>query len=194
MDSKISLRRRLRHARASITPSHRKRASIAVVKQLLASGLLNRFTRFGFYFPLHNELNLFPLLNYALWRHRLCFSPIVPAGKQKKMWFSQLTDKATPYWNRLGVLELAVTKRIRAQQLDLIFVPLLGFDENGFRLGMGGGYYDASLAFLRRRKHWKRPYLVGVAYECQKVERIPVAPWDIRLNAVVTEEKCYFFR
>ena len=72
-------------------------------------------------------------------------------------------------------------------------MPLVGFDLNGYRLGMGGGFYDTSLAYLRRRSAWKKPFLMGIAYECQKVETLPRDPWDIPLDAVLTEKKLYRF-
>ena len=70
-------------------------------------------------------------------------------------------------------------------------MPLVGFDEAGYRLGMGGGFYDASLAYLRRRKTWRKPYLVGVGYECQRIARVPRDPWDVPLDAVLTESRVY---
>jgi 5-formyltetrahydrofolate cyclo-ligase len=81
---------------------------------------------------------------------------------------------------------------MNARWLDMLIVPLVGFDGRGRRLGMGGGFYDATLAFLRRRRIWKKPYLIGLAFECQRVTEIPSEPWDIRLNAILTEKE--FFR
>ena len=80
---------------------------------------------------------------------------------------------------------------IAARNLDLVIVPLLGFDQDCNRIGMGGGYYDRSFAFRRRFKHVKRPYLLGVAHEAQRVERIKAQPWDVSLDAVVTEKNLY---
>lgn len=77
---------------------------------------------------------------------------------------------------------------MNARWLDFLVVPLVGFDDQGRRLGMGGGYYDATLAFLRRRRIWHKPYLIGLAFECQRVAEIPSEPWDIRLNAILTEK------
>lgn len=75
-----------------------------------------------------------------------------------------------------------------ASELDLILLPLLGFDALGFRLGQGGGFYDRALAGCAGR-----PYRVGVAFECQRVEQIPVDEWDQRLHAVLTETGLRFF-
>ena len=72
-------------------------------------------------------------------------------------------------------------------------MPLVGFDQQGYRLGMGGGYYDATLAFMQHRRLWRKPRLVGVAYECQRVETLPHDPWDMPLDAVLTERQLYYF-
>jgi 5-formyltetrahydrofolate cyclo-ligase len=72
-----------------------------------------------------------------------------------------------------------------------LLLPLVGFDETGNRLGMGGGYYDRTLSYLRQRKHWRRPRLVGIAHECQKVDALAPSPWDVPLDMIVTEERVY---
>lgn len=73
-------------------------------------------------------------------------------------------------------------------------MPLLGFDRQGYRMGMGGGYYDSSLAFLARRRHWRRPKLIGLAFEAQARDRLPTDPWDIPLDAVITERGLHRFK
>ena len=59
---------------------------------------------------------------------------------------------------------------------------------------MGGGFYDASLGYLARRRVWKRPLLIGVAFAVQEVERIPEDAWDIPLDGVLTEQEFLRFR
>jgi 5-formyltetrahydrofolate cyclo-ligase len=85
-------------------------------------------------------------------------------------------------------MEPVQLRRLSAHQLDLVFVPLVGFDAKGERLGMGAGYYDRAFAFLRRRHHWIHPRLIGLAYSFQQVPHIEGASHDVRLNAVVTEK------
>ncbi|GLK87605.1 hypothetical protein GCM10017655_06670 [Pseudomonas turukhanskensis] len=75
--------------------------------------------------------------------------------------------------------------------LDLIMLPLVGFDPEGGRLGMGGGFYDRSLAYLQRRHNWHKPTLLGLAHECQKVDRLALASWDVVLHATVTDQAWY---
>ena len=56
---------------------------------------------------------------------------------------------------------------------------------------MGGGFYDRSLAYRKMRKNWHKPTLLGLAHECQKVDRLALASWDVRLGAVVTDRRWY---
>jgi 5-formyltetrahydrofolate cyclo-ligase len=77
--------------------------------------------------------------------------------------------------------------------LDLILTPLVAFDDQGNRLGMGGGFYDRTLAYLGRRKHWKKPRLIGTAHAFQQVARLPHESWDVPLHGVVTEKALLSF-
>jgi 5-formyltetrahydrofolate cyclo-ligase len=75
--------------------------------------------------------------------------------------------------------------------LDLVLVPLVGFDARGYRLGVGGGFYDRYFAFLRHRRSWNRPLLLGIAFEVQRVERFAEQAHDVPLWGVVTERGTY---
>ena len=70
-------------------------------------------------------------------------------------------------------------------------MPLVAFDTECNRLGMGGGYYDRTLGFLHRRNRWQSPRLIGVAHDCQKVDPLPIQNWDIPLQGVITESTFY---
>ncbi len=188
---KRQLRGRLRRVRNEI-PVHRRRlAGERVLQVALREKLLQRHRRIGFYLPFEGELDLLPLLNRALWLGKKCYLPVVPRRFQRQLKFSRLSSRRSWYLNRFGIHEHWSPRMVRARQLDLLFVPLVGFDESGYRLGMGGGFYDASLAYLRRRTSWRKPRLVGVGYECQKVAKVPHDPWDMPLDAVLTEARLY---
>jgi 5-formyltetrahydrofolate cyclo-ligase len=191
--NKNQLRAKLRRARRAISPQERRHAAVRLMRRVLGEGLLLRAKRIGFYIPMGEEMDLLPLLNQASWLGKACFLPVVPPRFQRRLWFTRITPLPRWYVNRFGIDEHWSPRPVRAWQLDLLFVPLVGFDEAGHRLGMGGGFYDASLAYLRRRKLWRKPRLVGVGYECQKVPHIPADPWDMHLSAIATEKKIYRF-
>jgi len=188
--NKAALRRQLRTLRKAIGLTQRHAASKTVVGLALRHHLLARGRRIGIYMPAKSELDVLPLLNRALAMRARCFLPIVPRQGCKRMWFSQMGERPAWVANRYGIPEYRhpLAKRVRVQNLDLLFMPLLGFDARGFRLGMGGGYYDASLAYLKRFHRWRRPWVVGVAFSLQEVEQVPSDPWDIPLDAVLTEQ------
>jgi len=190
--NKRELRGALRKTRRAISPLQRQRAAENLRRQVVRSGVLLRHRRIGLYLATPEEMNLLPLLNQAAWLGKQCYVPVVPPRFQRRLGFSRLTALPRWYANRFGIDEhWSPRPPVRAWQLDLLFVPLVGFDAEGYRLGMGGGFYDASLGYLSRRKVWRKPLLVGVGYECQKVARVPREPWDIRLDAVVTEKSWY---
>ncbi len=89
--------------------------------------------------------------------------------------------------NRLGILEPHGARTLNARRLDMVFLPILGFDSQGVRLGTGGGYYDRAFAFRRWRTAWHSPRLIGIAYSFQQIDRITPAAHDVLLDAVVTE-------
>ena len=95
--------------------------------------------------------------------------------------------------NRFGIPEPPHRRgnTLSAKQLDVIFLPLVGFDAAGNRLGMGGGFYDRTLSQLPARN---RPLLAGLAHDVQRVDKLPVQRWDIPLDAVVTDRRIYWLK
>jgi 5-formyltetrahydrofolate cyclo-ligase len=207
---KRALRAQLRGIRAAVPDALRRAAGRELARHALHKRLLRRNLRAGFYIPAKGEIDVVPLLHRALRMGVDCYLPVVPGRGRKKLWFTRITAgpasrttrrrrsnglrRTHPAWhlNRYGIPEYhhPSRKRHRADRLDLVFMPLLGFDPRGFRVGMGGGFYDASLAFLNRRRLWRRPRLIGVAFAVQQVEQVPEDPWDVPLNAVLTERGC----
>ena len=90
--------------------------------------------------------------------------------------------------NRYGIPEPDVTPAgaLRAEDMAVLVMPLVGFDADCHRLGMGGGWYDRSLAFRHDRP--APPWLVGAAFAAQRVDALPREAWDVRLDAVCCED------
>ena len=90
--------------------------------------------------------------------------------------------------NRFGIPEpgLAPTSLLEPWQLAMVVMPLVGFDAHGQRLGMGGGWYDRTFAF-RHERPAPPPYLVGAAFEVQRVDTLATAAWDVAADAICTE-------
>jgi 5-formyltetrahydrofolate cyclo-ligase len=139
------------------------------------------------YAALPEELDTAPLLELARARGCRIYLPrIDPHSLGRKMQFVETKDRHRS--NRLGITEPVGMEIIGARWLDVVFLPIVGFDSRGVRLGTGGGYYDRAFAFRRWRKVWHTPQLVGLAYAFQQVEGITKAAHDVLLDAVVTEK------
>ncbi len=97
--------------------------------------------------------------------------------------------------NRFGIPEPDIVRNgwVFASELDLVLAPLVAFDDEGNRIGMGGGFYDSSLNHLRLRRNWQRPYVVGVAHELQHLRSIGRNAWDVPLRGAITDKQVYQF-
>jgi len=112
----------------------------------------------------------------------------VPVLRKKSvMQFRALDADSSLSTNQFGLLEPQDGEFVDPHRLDIVITPLVAFDSSGNRIGMGGGYFDRYFAFLKSRRFWLRPKLIGVAFDCQRVSAIVPNPWDIGLFRVVTE-------
>lgn len=114
--------------------------------------------------------------------------PVLQPGRELRFAPWQTGEAVQP--NRYGIPEPVGPAASRApEEIELVLVPLLGFDRRGNRIGYGGGYYDRSFAFLQSRKRPTEPLLVGVAYAFQELPHIEPEAWDVLLDFVATEHE-----
>ena len=123
--------------------------------------------------------------------NKRCYLPVLARGN--RLTFAPLNSRTRLARNRLGVPEPRVPRSalLGARHLDVLLVPLVGFDRRANRLGMGGGFYDRTLAFLAWRGRWRKPRLIGVAHDLQRTDGLAQAPWDVTLDMVVTDAGVY---
>ena len=183
-----SLRAELNARRRAVSAAGR--AAAARRAALNADRVLRLATgqRIAVYAALAAELDSAPLI--ALARSRGCriFLPRIDRRRRSRvMRFVELEGVLRE--NRLGIGEPAGSTTIGARWLDLVFLPLVGFDRRGLRLGAGGGFYDRAFAFRQLRRVWHKPLLVGFGYAFQQVERLAAAPHDVHMDAVATDEE-----
>jgi len=182
------LRRELRQRRRSLTPAQQRAAAAKLCRLLRHQPLFIRSRHIAFYLPNDGEIDPRPLLEAALACGKRCYLPVLKPGAENNLWFVRF-DKNTPlHNNRFGIPEPRADARrvLAAEQLDLVLMPLVGFDNQGGRMGMGGGFYDRTFEFKHRRK--QKTYLLGLAHSCQQVAQLDVAAWDIPLSAIATEQ------
>lgn len=192
-DSRLALRRGLRALRRGLSAAEQRQHAQALARRLGRDPAFLRARRIGIYWPTDGEIDPRPLLGLAQASGKRWQLPVLCPHPHPRLWFLTYRPGEPIRPNRFGIPEPALrNRRLRlAWTLDLLLVPLVGFDAECNRLGMGGGYYDRTLGYLTHRPHWRRPRLIGIAHECQRVARLPVRPWDIPLDLVVTEYRMY---
>jgi len=189
MNSRNTLRQSLRQQRRALSAAQQHRLSNRIANHISHSHLFRPAQHIACYLPNDSEVDLSPVIQRAWRMGKTCYLPVLSEGKEKRMWFAPYTANTRLKTNRYNIPEpdCHPSQWLAPQQLDLVLMPLVGFDQQGNRLGMGGGYYDRSFAFLNRDFGIKKPRLVGVAYQLQCCESLPFEAWDVPLNAVVTE-------
>lgn len=189
--NRSALRRQLRLRRRSLAPSDQRCAAQRLAQRLLSSTALLNVRHLALYLPHNGEIDPSPLITALHQRGIALYLPVLRPFTAHQLWFVRLTPATRLTANRFGILEPVTrdaarsSQRLPAWALSTLLVPLVGFDRYGGRLGMGGGFYDRTLAFTRNAKG-PRPTLYGVAHDEQEVVRIPMNEWDIPLDAVIT--------
>jgi 5-formyltetrahydrofolate cyclo-ligase len=187
------LRRLLRQARRALTPAQQRQAAQGLYRQLAQHPMFRRARHIALYLPNDGEIDPRLLLRAAQRRGKATYLPVLSPWPRTKMVFQRIRPGEQLHPNRFRILEprIDVARQRKVWALDLVLLPLVGFDDVGGRLGMGGGFYDRSLAYLARRKLWRKPTLLGLAHECQKVERLAQASWDVPLQGTVSDRHWY---
>jgi len=184
------LRAALRARRRALPTSVRRAAAERLATQLLPLPELRRAGRIAFYLAADGEIDPWPAARRLLDAGRRCYLPVLCERPVPRLRFSCYRVGTALKRNRFGIGEPVgpAGRAAQASRLDLLLVPLVAFDGAGNRLGMGGGYFDRTLAYLRQQRDWRRPRLVGVGYAFQQVAALPVCAWDVPLDLVVTDE------
>jgi len=187
------LRRQLRRTRLTLSPQAHAAAREAALARIKRHPRFRRARRVAGYFGSKGELDPMPLLEHAVQMGKRCYLPVLHPFRSGQLWFYRWRPGDALTLNRFGIPEPRPRRSglIAARRLDLVIVPLLGFDSDCHRLGMGGGYYDRSFAFVHRLKRARRPFLLGLAHESQRVEQLEAQPWDVTLDAVATDQHLY---
>ena len=187
-----NLRKKIRKLRRDGPPVYALQASYRISEQVALRPDYQASQRISAFLPFDGEINPLPLLDRAVQEGKSAFVPIL-RGKSEPLRFARWTRDTALRKNSFGIDEPAVPESqwIAASELDLALVPLVAFDELCNRLGVGGGYYDRSFAFVNETPCEQRPALIGLGFELQRVDGLKPAAWDVPLDAVVTELQTY---
>ncbi|MBL4762217.1 MAG: 5-formyltetrahydrofolate cyclo-ligase [Gammaproteobacteria bacterium] len=193
--SRHKLRREIRTKRQQISTENHRYWCDQLNSVICSSSIYRNAKRVGIYFPNDGEPDLISLLSHQTAGNKTFYLPVLSGLHRKQLLFAELQRHTQFANNRFGIPEpiSQPQKQLKASQLDLILMPLVAYDNFGNRLGMGGGYYDRSLAFLQRRTRWKSPKLLGTAFSFQRVDSLQEETWDIPLQAIATNEGLLHF-
>jgi len=189
MISRDALRRDLRAKRRALDEHERLRLSREASQAFSRHRLFRAARHIGCYLPNDGELDPAPFILQAWRMGKRVYLPVLSSIHRDHLLFAPFEPDTLLLPNRFGIPEPVSALRhcIPLARLDLVLTPLVAFDANGNRLGMGGGFYDRTFAFLRRRESWFKPRLVGVAYGFQQVNNLEWQRWDVPLQGVITE-------
>jgi len=185
---KQQVRQRLRQQRLHLDPIQQSRAALLIAHHLFQTTYFQQAHTIALYHAFVGEVSTLPILDQAL-KYKSCYFPVL--SNSNHLQFVKVESNSKLVKNRFGIFEPQMPHNaiLAPQALDLVILPLVAFDAQGHRLGMGKGYYDQTFAFKRHQPH--KPRLVGLAYDFQKVNRLPHSDLDISLDEIVTDKGIY---
>ena len=173
------IRREIRKTRANLTALQQQQAEQFVTQQALTLIEQRQAKNIALYFSFDGEISTQTLIN-ALWaQHKNVYLPVLHPFSTNHLLFLRYLPDTPMVKNQFGIWEpkLNVQNVLPLNELDILFTPLVAFDKQGNRLGMGGGFYDRTL------QNWQAQSFipVGLAHQCQQVESLPIEHWDVPL-------------
>jgi len=193
--SRQSLRNELRARRHALTPTEQAQASQWLLRKLMSVPVFLRSKHIALYWAMDGEIDLTPIAE-QLWKmDKHCYLPVLHPQQERQLWFVKYMPESALKPNRFKIPEpdYRTEQKLPAHLLDVVLLPLVGFDAEGARLGMGGGFYDATFAFKKQKPKGK-PWLLGVAHACQQVDKLQTEAWDIPLHGVVTDKEVFLVK
>ncbi len=187
MPTKKTLRAQHRKQRRSLNATQQHHAAIGLAKQLSSLPIIKKAQHIGIYLASDGEISLDVFYN-AHHRNKAFYIPKITKHPRKPMRFNRFSGRNGLFTNHFGIKEVSRGKTRDIRKLDVILMPLVAFDDQSNRLGMGGGFYDKVLSFKRQRIFTRQPLLIGVAHNFQQAGHIPTDAWDVTVNMVVTDK------
>ena len=184
--NKHEIRKPLLALRAQLSKSEQQEKSAQIVAHIKQSDVFIQSKKVAFYHSVRGEADPQGLLSSTSDSQKF-YLPLLSVDKSQGLIFAPI-DQNTQYKNNAFSIPEPIVEThtlLDAKELDLVIMPLLGFDLTGNRLGMGGGYYDRCFSF--KHSNTTKPILIGFAYDFQKIEALITEPWDIGLDMIATE-------
>lgn len=182
------IRQQLRQKRLALSNTDHELYDAIICQKILALPIFAKSQHIAFYMSHDGEVNPQLILKEAQSLKKNCYLPVLNADNT--LLFYRYQENMTLVNNRFGIAEPESMNQshISIQELDLVLMPLVGFDHHGNRLGRGKGYYDRTFADLQDQE---KPILLGLAYDFQKLTKINPSHWDVPMHAIMTEQQFY---
>lgn len=183
------IRQHVRHLRRALSAAQQEQAADLLAEHAINFAPVTAARNIALFLSVDGELNTRPLIA-KLWQlKKRVFLPVLHPFSPGNLLFIRYTPETLLVTNKLGIPEppLDIRQMAILDDLDVMMVPLVAFDRAGQRLGMGGGFYDRTL------QHWQQHGFlpVGLAHDCQRVDKLPVEAWDVPLPAIMTPSKLW---
>ncbi len=190
--SNTKIRQLKRSQRRSLSSATQLQHNQALRKNIIKEKTYRNGQHIALYLANDGEIDPSSLIEHSHFQGKIVYLPIL-APLKDSLYFAPYGAGDRLQLNRFDIPEPIChpSEWKTASQLDLLFLPLVAFDAQGNRIGMGGGFYDRTLAYLQHRRIWKKPTLIGLAHEIQKVEQLNSQSWDIPLDYIITEKQTY---
>ena len=191
--AKKALRQKLRQKRKSLTPAQQQQASMDLLKNLSSELIWRKSNHIAVYLARDGEIDPKLLVEEGWKCGKQFYLPVIDPLNRNTLTFLPWEPNTITITNKFGIPEPDVRfyKPRTVWTLDLVLLPLTGFDASGKRMGMGGGFYDRTFSFIGKGTRPRQPSLMGLAHECQRVDKIPVDNWDIPLSKIFTDQSRY---
>ena len=177
------LRQQIRKTRANLTALQQQQAEDSITQQALAFIEERNAQHIALYVSFDGEISTDKLIKILWAQGKQVYLPVLHPFNPNHLLFLRYLPDTPMLKNKFGIWEpkLNVQSVLPLEELDILFTPLVAFDKQGNRLGMGGGFYDRTL------QHWqKSPFIpVGLAHQCQQVEQLPTEAWDVPLHQIL---------
>ena len=177
------LRQQIRKTRANLTALQQQQAEDSITQQALELIEERNAQHIALYISFDGEISTDKLIKILWAQGKQVYLPVLHPFNPNHLLFLRYLPDIPMLKNKFGIWEpkLNVQNVLPLDELDILFTPLVAFDKQGNRLGMGGGFYDRTL------QHWqKSPFIpVGLAHQCQQVEQLPTEVWDVPLHQIL---------
>ena len=191
VDHRATLRQHYRALRRALSPSQQTQAAQDVVARCINDPTFLTAKTIAFYLANDGEIDSQYLLEYCWQQGKTTLLPLLDPHLPGHLVFIEHQAAWPLTSNKYGIAEpqYNTDKVVELHAIDIIFTPLVAFDTQGNRLGMGGGYYDRTLAALNTDRHSTQ--VIGLAHDCQQADNLPKQAWDIPLHGIITPSQIF---